>query len=546
MTQINRHVASRPRYLITFLIALLMGGFLMGAGASSTSDDDASQTASPDTDNPAEKIARDLTRAIEKIAEDAKEEEPFTDSPEPGYEPGYNDTDSIDNDTALSELIVPMPTPNPKGGQGQRVLIIEIRETIDMGLSAFVSRSLKSNPGIKAVIFDINTPGGRVDAATNIRDTIMELPKTVRSVAFIHPRAISAGAFISFACDYIFIADGGSIGAATPITLDGGDANPVGEKYVSYFRAEMASTARAKGRNGQIAAAMVDADVEIKGITPKGKLLTLDTAGALRHKVANGRANSIQEVKNKIALPRARHAKVAMNWAEKLARILTDPMLSGILMTLGMLGIFIELYHPGFGLPGVVGITCLVIFFAGHMVVHMAGFEEVILFVIGVVLLAVEIFVLPGFGIAGVLGILSIISALVLSLTSLPLDVSWQTGMLGAALSRVMISVLITIGLMIVAFLTLPKTRFVKNRLVLETANVATARGGIEGEVIEKKLKIGAVGKAESYLRPAGIANFDGNRVDVTSEGDFIPAGAPLEVLRIEGNHVTVRMKEDA
>ena len=512
------------------------------ATASPSQDDAAGKTAEGDSENPAEKIARDLTKAIEKIAEDSKEDAPFTDSPEPGE----GDTDSSGEDVAPSELIVPMPKPDPTGGKGQKILVINIHDTIDMGLAAFVERELKNNSGVKAVIFDINTPGGRVDAATKIRDAIMGLPKNIRSVAFIHPRAISAGAFISFACDYIFIADGGSIGAATPITIEGGKANPVSEKYVSYFRAEMASTARAKGRNGHIAAAMVDADVEIKGITPKGKLLTLDTTGALRYKIANGRANSLNEVKKEIALPRAKTIKVSMNWAEKLARILTDPMLSGILMTLGMLGVLIELYHPGFGLPGIVGITCLVIFFAGHMVVHLAGFEEVVLFVIGVILLGVEIFVLPGFGIAGVLGILAIVSALVLSLTSLPIDVSWNTGMLTTALTRVMISLLLTVGLLIVAFFTLPKSRFVKNRLILETANVSSAKGGVEGDIVAQKLHIGSAGKSESYLRPAGIANFDGHRVDVTSEGDFIPAGAEIEVLRIEGNRVVVKMRNEA
>lgn len=491
-----------------------------------------------DTDNPSEKIARDLAKAIEKIAEDAKDEEPFVDSPEPGE----GDTDS--ETVAPSELIVPIPKPNPKGGEGKTVLIIQIHETIDMGLSAFVKRAIENHKHVSAIIFDINTPGGRVDAATKIRDAIMSLPKKMRSVAFIHPRAISAGAFISFACDYIFIADGGSIGAATPITIDGGEANPVSEKYVSYFRAEMASTARAKGRNGKIAAAMVDADVEINGITPKGKLLTLDTSGALRHKIANDRANSVREVQKKIALPKAKQTKSVMNWAEKLARIFTDPMLSGILMSIGMLGVLIELYHPGFGLPGIVGITCLIIFFAGHMVVHMAGFEEVVLFAVGVILLFVEIFVIPGFGAAGAVGVVAIVSALVLSLTSMPIDVSWETGALGTALTRVMISIVATFGMLLVALIFLPQNRFFKSKLVLDSANVATAEGGIEGGVIHSSLKVGTVGVTESYLRPAGIVGFAGNRVDVTSEGDFIPSGATVEVVRIEGNRVVVKMRE--
>lgn len=532
MKNINRRANQRRFTLAGYITILLLGGFLLGASTQKV--ENTGETAG-DTDNPTDKIARDLAKAIERIAEDSEEEKPFVDSPEPGE--GDTDSDSV----GLSEMIVPMPEPNPKGGVGETVLILKIHETIDMGLSAFVERTIKDNRNVSAIIFDINTPGGRVDAATKIRDAIMALPKKIRSVAFIHPRAISAGAFISFACDYIFIADGGSIGAATPITLDGGEANPVGEKYVSYFRAEMASTARAKGRNGKIAAAMVDADVEIEGIIPKGKLLTLDTNGALKYNIANARANSIWDVKNQIALPKAKQKYLSMNWAEKLARILTDPMLSGILMSIGMLGILIELYHPGFGFPGIIGITCLVIFFAGHMVVHMAGFEEVVLFAVGVVLLFIEIFVIPGFGAVGALGIISIISALVLSLTALPLDVSWDTGVLGAALTRVMISIVATAAMLFAAIMFLPKSRFFKSRLVLDAAIASTAEGGVEGAVIQQNLRVGTGGVAETYLRPAGIAKFDSKRVDVTSEGDFVAAGTAIEVVRIEGNHVVVR-----
>lgn len=514
-----------------YIFVMLLGGTMLGARS----------VPDIDTDNPSQKVVRDLARAIEQIAEDAKDEQPFDDSPEPGE----GDTDSQAESVAPSDLIVSLPAPNPQGGEHQSVLILRIHETIDMGLAAFVTRSIAEHPRVSAIIFDINTPGGRVDAATKIRDAIMGLPKKIRSVAFIHPRAISAGAFISFACDYIFIADGGSIGAATPITIDGGKANAVGEKYVSYFRAEMASTARAKGRNGKIAAAMVDADIEIKGITPKGKLLTLDTNGALRHKVANDRANSIWEVKTKIALPKAKQKKLTMNWAEKLARILTDPMLSGILMSIGMLGIFIELYHPGFGFPGIIGITCLVIFFAGHMVVQLAGLEEIALFVVGVALLLVEIFVIPGFGIVGALGIASIVAALVLSLTALPLDVSWSIGTLGTALSRVMVSFVATAVLLFVLILFIPKSTFFKNRLVLQTAirpNISD--DSQEGQAALNVPQKGSVGRAESYLRPAGIADFDGNRVDVQTEGDFIEAGTIIEAIRQEGNHLVVKKKD--
>jgi membrane-bound serine protease (ClpP class) len=433
-----------------------------------------------------------------------------------------------------------LPAADAKGGAGRAVVIVEIEDVIDMGLAAFVRRAISANRDAAAIVFDINTPGGRVDAATVIRDAIMEAPVSLRTVAFVNPRAISAGAFISLACDLIFIAEGGSIGAATPISLSGGEAEAVDEKMVSYFRTEMAATARAKGRRGDIAEAMVDADIEIAGVSPAGKLLTLDTAGALRHGIADAKAADLDEALAILALGGAKRRTPGLNWAEELARILTHPILSGLLMSIGVLGILIELYQPGFGLPGIVGLSCLVLFFAGHLVVHMAGFEELLLFAAGVILLFVEVFVTPGFGVVGILGVLLILGSLVFSLSGVPLDISFDTGLLTAAVSRVLLSLAGSIVLFFGALAVLPRTR-VRNRLVLATAIDSTAAGGAEGEALAEVLAAGICGVAESFLRPAGIARFGDKRIDVVSEGDFIERGARVVIVRTAGNRVVVR-----
>ncbi|MFO8074330.1 MAG: nodulation protein NfeD [Polyangia bacterium] len=435
-----------------------------------------------------------------------------------------------------------LPEPDAEGGAEQSVVVVPVEDVIDMGLAAFVRRAIEGHPDSAALILDIDTPGGRVDAATEIRDAIMDAPDSMRTVAFIHPRAISAGAFISLACDLIVIADGGSIGAATPISLSGGEAEPVDEKMVSYFRTEMASTARAKGRRGDIAEAMVDAEVEIPGISPAGKLLTLDTAGAIRWEIADAVANSLDEVLEKLALGGAERVDLELNWAEQLARLLTHPMLSGILMSIGVLGILIELYQPGFGLPGILGLACLVIFFAGHLVVHLAGWGEVAVFLIGVVLLFVELFVTTGFGVVGVLGVLMILGSLVFSLTALPVDVSFDTGLLNEAATRVLISLLAAVALFFAALAILPKTR-VSHRLVLGDAIDATSAGGSEGAALAEVLSSGESGVAESALRPAGIARFGRRRVDVATEGEFVDRGEPVVIVRTSGNRVVVRRK---
>lgn len=484
-----------------------------------------------------------VRRAMERIAEDSADVDggaspatyrgpvsPMAPSPEPILADG-----GVDGPARRV-----LPEASPTGGAGEKVILVKVTEDIEMGLPTYIERAIEAEPDAVALILEINTPGGRVDAATLIRDTLLEVPGTMRTVAFIHPRAASAGAFISLACDHIFISDGGTIGAATPIDISGGEAEAVDEKFVSYFRAEMAATARAKGRRGDIAEAMVDRDVEIEGITQAGKLLTLDAAGALRNGIADGKANSIEEVLEKLALSKATVKNYSLNWAERLAQILTSPILSGILMSIGMLGILIELYQPGFGLPGIVGIACLVIFFSGHLVVHLAGWEEVMVFVLGVALVIVEIYVTPGFGVAGVVGVLLILVSLVLSLNSLPIDVSLDTGMLSRALFRVLVSLIAVVLLFATALTVLPKTRL-KSFLVLQTAVDGTCAGGPEGDVVLEHARVGASGMAETYLRPAGIARFGERRVDVMTEGDFIERGERVVVMRVEGNRVIVR-----
>jgi membrane-bound serine protease (ClpP class) len=333
------------------------------------------------------------------------------------------------------------------------------------------------------------------------------------------------------------------MGAATPITIgEGGGAEPVEEKMVSYFRTEMATTARAKGRRGDIAEAMVDKDVEIKGISPAGKLLTLDTAGALKLNIADAKANTLEDACALLALGGATVQHTEMNWAEKLARIFTDPMLSSILMSIGVLGILIELYHPGVILPGAVGVICLLIFFAGHLVVNLAGWEEGLLFLLGLILLGVEIFVTPGFGVLGIAGILAIVTSLVLAMTALPIDVSFSTGNLTSNMLRVTVSMAVSLIVFLIVLSVLPKAVF-KSPLILHAAITATAEGGREGDAVKTVFQSGMTGIAESFLRPAGIARFGDKRIDVSSEGDFIESGSPVEIVRVHGNRVTVRKK---
>jgi membrane-bound serine protease (ClpP class) len=416
------------------------------------------------------------------------------------------------------------------------VFVAPIEGMIDLGLAPFVRRVLDEAAEARAaaVILEINTFGGRVDAAVSIRDAL--LGSRVRTVAFVSKRAISAGALISLAADRIAMADGGTIGAATPVQFGdpGAPAQPVAEKTVSYMRKEFRATAESRKRPPLLAEAMVDADVEIPGVIAKGKLLTLTTEEALKHGLADFRADRLDAVLASLDLQGAEVRRASQTWAETLVRFLTHPVVSSLLMTVGVLGLIVELRTPGFGVPGVLGATSLALFFWGHWLVRLAGWEELLLVAAGLLLLAIELFVTPGFGVTGVLGLLAIVGGLGLSLIGA--GATW--GAVVGALGRVAVSLLVAIAAALGLLRFLPRLPFGR-RLVLQTE--LTAREGFASAPETDRVWLGKRGTAASPLRPAGIAELEGERVDVVSEGDFIEAGEPITVVRVDGNRIVVR-----
>jgi membrane-bound serine protease (ClpP class) len=416
------------------------------------------------------------------------------------------------------------------------VYVAPIEGMIDLGLAPFVQRVLTeaTQEGAAAVILEINTFGGRVDAAVLIRDALLNA--RLPTVAFVNKRAISAGALISLAAEKIVMTNGGTIGAATPVEIGqpGAPAQPVEEKTVSYVRKEFRATAEARKRPPLIAEAMVDADVEIPGLIQKGKLLTLTTEEALKHKVADFRAETLESVLKQLGLAGAQPRRVSPNWAEDLVRFLTNPIVSSLLMTVGMLGIFLEIRTPGFGLPGALGIASLALFFWGHWLVQLAGWEEMLLVASGFVLLVLEIFVIPGFGLAGVLGICALLAGLSLSLIGG--GATWE--FVAIAMGRVLISVFLALGASLLVLRYLPRLPFGR-RLILETG-LAAGQGYASAPESDNRW-LGKHGTTFSPLRPAGIAEIDGERVDVVSDGEFIDVGMPIVVTRVDGNRIVVR-----
>jgi membrane-bound serine protease (ClpP class) len=416
------------------------------------------------------------------------------------------------------------------------VYIAPVKGVIDLGLAPFVQRVLDEaqKNQAAAVILDINTFGGRVDAAVQIRDALLN--SSVRTIAFVDKRAISAGALISLAAETIVMAPGGTIGAATPVQSgpSGSTTAPTSEKTVSYVRKEFRATAESRKRPPLVAEAMVDSDVVIPDVSEKGKLLTLTTEEALKLNVADLQANSVEALLKELNIPYAELRTFTPNWAEEVVRFLTHPVVSSLLVSVAMLGIFLELRTPGFGVPGVIGLSSLSLFMWGHWLVQLAGWEELLLALLGIFLFALELFVIPGFGVVGILGLLALLGALVMS----TLGAGSHSGFILWAVARMGFSLVLAIVLSALFLKFLPKMPMGR-KLILST-ELDTSEGYSSAPASDYQW-LGRTGHAHSALRPAGIADFQGHRVDVVSDGEFIDAGATIRVLHVDGNRIVVQ-----
>ena len=415
----------------------------------------------------------------------------------------------------------------------QVVYRIPVTGTIENGLAPFVARALKEAAQAKAAaaILDLDTPGGRVDAAERIVDAVRASPIPV--YAFVNPRAFSAGAFIALATSGIYMTPGGVIGAATPVD---GSGTKAPEKYVSAMRAEFRALAEANGLDPKIAEAMVDESIEIPNLKPAGKLLTLSTGEALQVGFAKGEVNDLQGVLAAANLSGATVMQIAPNWAELVVRFLTNPVVSPLLLSLGMLGLIFEIKTGAFGLGGLISLASLGLFFGSHLLLGLAGWEEVLLLGVGLIALGVEVFLLPGFGVAGILGIVMIASSMLLALIG-----SAPTGADVLQAVAVLVASLVVTAAVLFGWLRhLPNsTRW--SGLFLHHSSEA-AEGFISAPLREEL--VGRTGVALTDLRPSGTAVFDEERLDVVTEGEFVRSGSSVTVLRSDGYRHVVRAIE--
>ncbi|MFH1905036.1 MAG: NfeD family protein [bacterium] len=423
------------------------------------------------------------------------------------------------------------------------VYVIPVHGIIDLGLASFVKRSVQEaeKAGAKAVILDIKTYGGRVDAAVDIKDALSNLK--MLTIAYVNPRAISAGALIALSCKHIIVAPGSMIGAASPVKIGfaGMSQQKTGEKEISFVRSAFRATAEQNNHSTKLAEAMVDQDIEVKKIIEKGKLLTLTGVEAVNIGLAKAEVKSINEILKLFNLDKLNIKKATTNWAEHIVRFLTHPVVSSLLLTLGFLGLLFEIKTPGWGLGGTISVVFLALFFWGHYIVGLANIMDIVLFIIGVILLFIELFITPGFGFLGAGGIFSILAGVYLALVKQPIPkFSWEFNLLNNALYTISGAILASGAVFTLLLKYLPKNKGLWSQLALSASE--KQKNGFNVSSAEMHTLVGKRGVAHTKLRPVGKAMIDDKLWSVMTDGDFIEKSAEIIVDKIEGNRILVKI----
>ena len=442
----------------------------------------------------------------------------------------------------------------------QKILVYkyEMKEQIAPAIWRITKKSFEEAARIGAdyIIIHMNTYGGLLDAADSIRTMILN--STIPVFVFIDNNAASAGALIAIACDSIYMRPGGSIGAATVVNQTG---QPVPDKYQSFMRSTMRATAEAHGkdtiisgndtiiqwhRDPRIAEAMVDPSIHIEGITDTGKVLTFTTEEAIRHGYCEGQANNMKEVLQIAGIENYEIREYKLSATDKIIGFLLNPIVSGLLIMVIVGGIYFELQSPGIGFPLAAAITAAILYFAPLYLEGLAQNWELVIFIIGLILIALEIFAIPGFGVAGVSGILLVIIGLTLAMVdNVVFDFNFSI-----AFAEIIRAFFIVITSMFLSFLL---SLYIGKKLFTAQAfgNLALRRdlksedGFIGVESTPRKL-IGKTGIADSVLRPSGKVMIDDEIYDAKSEFGFINKGEKVKVIRYEtGQIYVVKVEEE-
>ncbi len=454
---------------------------------------------------------------------------------------------------------------------GRKVYVVPISGDVEPGMAAYLERALKEtqNDVDPLVVIEIDTFGGRVDAALTMVDALVNVKKG-KTIAFVKTKAISAGALISLAADSLVMKHNTTIGDCAPITYSDGGPKMMGEKFQSPLRAKFRLLARLNGHPEDLAESMVTAEMEVyrlnmdgktvymdsrayndlspeekkkivskKTVVAKDELLTMTDVEAVELGFSKMSVDSIEEMLNKMAIKNYQIVRLDENWSESLVRFVTS--ISSILIMIGLAGVYMELKSPGFGLPGIVGIACLALVFGSQYLIGLAGYVELLIIILGIVLLGFELFVIPGFGIAGFAGISCIAIGMILTLQDFVIpdpSLPWQMDILIINLVKVLTAFF---GAFI---LTMLSVRYLFSNLSFGPYLKTTLKESHADSKEANRAKIGDTGTALTYLRPSGKIKVNDNKFDALTEGEFLEKNTPIVITKIRGNKIIVTKRE--
>jgi len=421
------------------------------------------------------------------------------------------------------------------------VWVLTIDGEIGRGTVSYLSQGLSEaeESGAQAVVIVFSTPGGYLDSAVASRDAILDTK--IPTIAYVDREAYSAGALLAIACNKIYFAPGGVMGAATPVYFDSGTMKEAPEKIVSATRKLFAAVAEARGLPSNVAEAMVDRDVEIEGLIESGKLLTLTSQEASQWGYSEGEVGSLEELLETEGLTDATVVHFSRRWIDGVVEVLTQSWVAALLITIGTLGLIAEMMIPGFGIPGIIGLTFLGAFFWSHLLVGLAGWESILFLLGGLVAILLEIFVFTAvdFGAAGLGGLVLIGLGFYTSMVgpfTQPAQIIQAIGAVSAGLVLALVGTVLLVT-------RLPKTRLRFGGVILSQA--------ITGRAFDRTAKKGAVspwlgrqGIAATDLHPVGSGEFAGEQVDVVCEEGFLIQGTPLVVIKDDGYRKVVKKRD--
>jgi len=418
----------------------------------------------------------------------------------------------------------------------KKVLLMKIDAEIDPRTNRYSKLALEEATEIGAdlVIIELDTYGGAVNDADDIRTRVLEFEMPI--VVFINKDAASAGALISIACDSIYMAPGASIGAATVVVATG-EAAP--DKYQSYMRSIMRSTAEANGRDPQIAEAMVDQEIEIDSVTEAGKVLTFSTSEAIKHSFCEAELKTVEDVIKRQGIEEYELVEFKLNAAERIIKVFLNPFVSGILILVIIGGIYFELQTPGVGFPILASIIAAILYFVPYYLNGLAANWEIIVFFVGILLLLLEVFVIPGFGVAGIGGIVMIVGSLILvMLNNDVFDFSFvDAGDITKAAAATLSGLMASIILMFFGGVRLTQTKVFK-RISLEDTQQKS--DGYTSNFNEQSY-LGMKGTTYTVLRPSGKIFVNGELKDAFTRGEFIEKDKNVEVIDEGGTSLKVK-----